>query len=639
MRITVSRAMGAFGLLALFAVVVAVGIGSLSLAQLRVGGEAYKRIAIGKELIAEVLPPSLYVSEAYLEIHRLEAQADDGKSGIVRLRELKKEFDENRGRMLEADLPASLKQTLERSVLAADDFWTVVFRRFVPSLAMSDRSVVVNALDSVSAAFLTHRAFNEPVVQAARAYLAEAEKAAGDANWTWHAALIATLVGAVLIVLLGIYAMHRRVSAPVKDMTLAMKALAGGDLSVAIPAVGRDDEIGEMASAVEYFKQAAIQKKKLEAEAAARLETENAERASREAAQAKRLADLDAFLSSFKNSLEQLANGNLVVRINTPYAPEYESLRESLNLTAARLQETISTVVQSANALRDGAHEITSSADDMSLRTEQQAAALEQAAASLDEITTTVKRTADGATHAIEVADAATRRAVESEEIVRQAVVAMTDIEKSSSQIAQIIGVIDEIAFQTNLLALNAGVEAARAGDAGRGFAVVASEVRALAQRSAGAAKEIKALIEASTTQVGVGVDRVGRTGEALTALLAQVAEINKVIAEISASAREQSIGLTQVNAAVNQMDQSTQQNAAMAEEATAASHSLASEADRLTTLTAAFRISEGETVQLRRVPTETRGDKGQRRQSIAPMRVAKPLPKAANDADSWRDF
>jgi methyl-accepting chemotaxis protein len=231
------------------------------------------------------------------------------------------------------------------------------------------------------------------------------------------------------------------------------------------------------------------------------------------------------------------------------------------------------------------------SSNDLSKRTEQQAASLEETAAALDQITATVKKTAEGATYARNVVAAAKTDAENSGQVVGQAVTAMGEIEQSSHQISSIIGVIDEIAFQTNLLALNAGVEAARAGDAGRGFAVVASEVRALAQRSAEAAKEIKALISASSTQVAAGVSLVGETGKALQRIVSQIAEINGVMIDIAASAQEQATGLNEVNAAVNQMDQVTQQNAAMVEESTAAGFALASEAEELSRMMSQFKV------------------------------------------------
>src|SRR5690606_34028447 len=214
------------------------------------------------------------------------------------------------------------------------------------------------------------------------------------------------------------------------------------------------------------------------------------------------------------------------------------------------------------------------------------------------EITATVNRTADGARQASRAVQTARNDAEASGVVVSDAVAAMTAIEQSSNQIGAIIGVIDEIAFQTNLLALNAGVEAARAGDAGRGFAVVASEVRALAQRSAEAAKEIKTLITASGRQVEQGVNLVGQTGQALGRIVAGVAEIDGLMSEISASAQEQATGLQQVNTPVNQMDQVTQQNAAMVEESTAASHSLAQEADVLAASVAHFKVDQSKGAQ-----------------------------------------
>jgi methyl-accepting chemotaxis protein len=260
-------------------------------------------------------------------------------------------------------------------------------------------------------------------------------------------------------------------------------------------------------------------------------------------------------------------------------------------------------IAGNTQGVRAGASEITQASDDLSRRTEQQAASLEQTAAALDEITATVRKSAESAREARSLVANTKVDAEKSSAVVGETVEAMRAIEGSSKQIGNIIGVIDEIAFQTNLLALNAGVEAARAGDAGRGFAVVATEVRALAQRSADAAKEIKALISASGGQVNNGVRLVGETGRALTRILEQVTQVNQVITEIAASAQEQSLGLSEVNTAVNQMDQVTQQNAAMVEQATAASHSLANEAEELAGLIGQFQIDEPQKANAR--PTE----------------------------------
>ncbi len=297
-------------------------------------------------------------------------------------------------------------------------------------------------------------------------------------------------------------------------------------------------------------------------------------------------------------SCESLAEGHLDVRIGDEIGADQETLRRAFNQAVEQLRDVMQSVSLSSETMRSGTDEMSAAVDNLSRRTEQQAASLEETAAALDEITATVRKTAAGAAHARQAVGTAKKDAEQSGSVVRQAVEAMSGIEKSSQQIGQIIGVIDEIAFQTNLLALNAGVEAARAGDAGRGFAVVASEVRALAQRSAEAAKEIKALVTTSTHQVDQGVELVGQTGVALERIVAQVTEINGIVVEIANSAQEQATGLDQVNTAVNQMDQMTQQNAVMVEQTTAASHALSGEANELNQLISRFRLGEAEIVR-----------------------------------------
>ncbi|WP_184716038.1 methyl-accepting chemotaxis protein [Caulobacter sp.] len=300
-------------------------------------------------------------------------------------------------------------------------------------------------------------------------------------------------------------------------------------------------------------------------------------------------------VNEIATGLEHLASNDLTYRIQSQVDPQFDKVRNDFNTAMSSLDDAMGVVAHATRGVGAGAHEISIASDDLSRRTEQQAASLEETAAALDEITATVNRSAEGAKQASATATGARADAARSGEIVADAVAAMSEIEGSSTKITSIIGVIDEIAFQTNLLALNAGVEAARAGEAGRGFAVVAQEVRALAQRSAEAAKEIKTLIANSTAQVDRGVKLVGETGTALSAIVAKVSTIDGLISEIAQSSREQATGLSEVNTAVNRMDQVTQQNAAMVEEANAASTSLRSEAEELAHLVARFTVSAGE--------------------------------------------
>ena len=340
--------------------------------------------------------------------------------------------------------------------------------------------------------------------------------------------------------------------------------------------------------------------------------------------------------------LSQLASNNLTHSIDMEFDAAFEPLRRDYNTTADALRAAVTSIAQTTRAVSSGADEISRASDDLSRRTEQQAAALEETAAALDEITAAVKRSAHGAQAATDAASAAKEDAARSGDVMREGVQAMAEIEASSRQITQIIGVIDEIAFQTNLLALNAGVEAARAGEAGKGFAVVASEVRALAQRSADAAKEIKALISTSTSQVQRGVRLVGQTGEALDGIVGKVAQIDHLIAEIALSAQEQATGLTEVNTAVNQMDQVTQQNAAMVEEATAAASTLRHEAADLQDLVGRFNAGE----EAPAAPMRSHSRAALAAPAPAPRYAASPAPRlravgggSAAPAADWTEF
>ena len=413
---------------------------------------------------------------------------------------------------------------------------------------------------------------------------------AGAAVWLTFGVIFGGLIAVSVV---AFVAVRRWIVAPLGGLQSVMGKLANGQLDTPVDGADRKDEIGGMARAVQVFKDAGLEKIRLEQEAAearreAEAERQRAALLSQDAAE--RQAAVVAALAS---GLDHLAEGDLTFRLRDAFAADYEKLRSDFNGAVDKLEATLAVITETAQGIRSGVGQISEAADDLSKRTEQQAANLEETAAALDQITATVKKTAEGAQTATRAVATTKADAERSGEIVRQAVAAMGAIESSSSQVSQIIGVIDEIAFQTNLLALNAGVEAARAGDAGRGFAVVAQEVRALAQRSAEAAREIKGLISESTQQVSSGVDLVGRTGEALEKIVAQVVAVNGVVTEIAASAQEQATGLHQVNSAVNQMDQMTQQNAAMVEQSTAASHALMGDSEALAELIGQFRTGQ----------------------------------------------
>ncbi len=460
------------------------------------------------------------------------------------------------------------------------------------------------------------------IIEATRS-IADEVRAKTDA--TREGAEFRSLSALVVSGLLGIAAfaaalvlVRRSVTGPLARLSGSMKTLAEGRFDTDIAGADRRDEIGAMARAVHVFREAGIAKLRLESEAAGHGEEIDAERR-RTAELDRAAADVQAsIVHAVGTGLSRLASGDLTTRLSGAFPPDSLKLQSDFNAAVETLQQTIVTIVRATGHIQSGTGEISQASDDLSRRTEQQAASLEETAAALDEITATVRKTADGAEHARTIVAAAKGDAERSGEIVADAITAMAGIERSSGQISQIIAVIDEIAFQTNLLALNAGVEAARAGEAGRGFAVVASEVRALAQRSADAAKEIKTLIRASGSQVAEGVGLVGQAGRALGRIAAQVADINAVVLEIAASAKEQATGLAEVNTAVNQMDQVTQQNAAMVEQSTAASHGLAREADELGRLVARFQVGPASGRVLAQQGAQA---------SIVPMR--KPAPAA----------
>ena len=345
-----------------------------------------------------------------------------------------------------------------------------------------------------------------------------------------------------------------------------LETMSSGDYDSAVQDAESPDEIGAIARAAELFRQAALAKQ--------------------EADRAQQIV-----VGELASGLKALAERDLTCRIAGPFAHEYEALRENFNRTADELAQVIGKVVSSAEGVADGANEIYAASDDLARRNELQAARVEETTASMNEIAQGVRNTADSVKEAEQTVAETQGHVSKGSEIVQQAMETMNGIEQSSQKVSKIISLIEGIAFQTNLLALNAGVEAARAGDAGKGFAVVANEVRELAQRSAGAANEITALINASTQQVGRGVELVNQTAGAFRDILANVARTGEHIGAIAQASATQADNIENIGDAAREMDRMTQQNAAMVEQATAASSGLSRQAQDLKELVAAFRI------------------------------------------------
>jgi methyl-accepting chemotaxis protein len=415
----------------------------------------------------------------------------------------------------------------------------------------------------------------------------------------------------VIMIVVGCAAsllISRGISRPVMGIAKAIKRMAEGDFDTALPGLGRKDEIGEIAAAVEGIKVVAAEKARIEAEETAARQAHEAEEAVRQqrleaeiegkaaAERAKAAEEQAQVLARLAAGLKSLSDGDLTVTLDEGFSDEYRQIKDDFNAAVARLHETIHSITEIAREVSNATAEISTSTTDLSQRTEEQAASLEETSASMEEIASIVKKNAENAQQANQSAAATRAVADRGGQVVAQTVTAMAKIEDSSRKISDIIGVIDEIARQTNLLALNAAVEAARAGEAGRGFAVVATEVRSLAQRSSQAAKDIKDLITNSNGQVKDGVDLVNRAGTALNEIVESIKAVAGIVSDIASASTEQSAGIEQVNKALAQMDEATQQNSALVEENAATAKTLEHQAKSMEERVSFFRLDAGAT-------------------------------------------
>lgn len=583
--------LGLIGTILLAAVIAAWGIN-----EIRFGGDMHRKDQQLNEFNADILPPPQYLVESYLEAELLFTNRASTQDHLARLEKLEAEWRERRDYWAKSDIDPLLQSGI--AATAEKDgarFWQEINTTLKPAIRNNDREAAEASLDRIGQFYRSHRADINVLVDQAGQLQTELAKDSASTVWMTIIMLAIAALSIIAAVIASFMLLTRKVLEPVSQTADTMKQMAAGNLEIGRTHDHRGDEIGEMTRAIEVFREAS------------RAQRDNAHKQQR-------------VVEHLSTALEQLADGDLTVKIDQSMDAEYEALREAFNNSVDRLADMLDQVRGSANSVNTGANEIRAASDDLAQRNEQQAASLEETAAAMSQVTDLVKRSAKNAAEAQLSMTETHQQATDGGDVVKKAVSAMASIEKSAREITQIIDVIDGIAFQTNLLALNAGVEAARAGDAGKGFAVVANEVRALAQRSADAARDIKELINASTQQVDDGVELVAETGTLLESIVSRVGDVSEQVRDIAETAATQAESLGQVNASVSDMDRMTQQNAAMVEQSTAAARSLADEAGELGRLVEQFRIANGSAAQAR---------------SAAPIRL--PVLKAAGQRSAPR--
>ncbi|MEN0117064.1 MAG: methyl-accepting chemotaxis protein [Agrobacterium cavarae] len=592
MRISISTAVTATGLALIAGVLLTLLTGAEALNRLKVNGPIYEDIIYSKDLIADILPPPLYVIESYALANESTLHPDTLTVNAPRVKVLKEQYEERRAYWKTTRLPDVLKTKLLDDVLVkGDDFWREMQGVTLPALQANDRNAIVASLSALRVKFHRHEAAVNELVEMGNLFGKEKEAYAASQTGLLQGASYGLGIFLILLCIASTLFTRRRAIRPLNDMTNAMTKMADGDLKEEPPHLARQDEIGAMAKALAVFRDAGLAKRQLETEAEDARQLSDRERQQRER---ERLADADALrfaVEQLGGGLSQLAIGDLSRSLDQPFHPRFETLRKNFNESISTLRLTLRDVLSETDHLNRQGQDLRGGADNLARRTEQQAAALDETAAALEQVTSTGKASVARIEDTRNLVKDARTAAVQSSAVVGKAISAMHRIETASGEIGSIIGTIENIAFQTNLLALNAGVEAARAGEAGKGFAVVAQEVRELAQRSAAAANEIKQLVARSGQEVTGGVDLVQSTGAVLAEIEAVVSRIDLNIDSIATAAREQSVGLSEINTSVNTLDQMTQHNAAMVEETNAATQNLAEAAHTLATLAGRFHI------------------------------------------------
>ncbi len=559
--------LGSRGVIGLLLITIAVA--SMFVHQVRAGGPISVRDALQSELVADILPPPAFVVEPYKNAALIMLDPAEAALQVADIKAERAEFEARKAYWQAADLPEAMRSPLVETVDAADRFWSIMDQRFLPALASGNRAAMDDAFKTgLTPAYDEQHDKVTKLVSLSAKYRAQA----GETD-TRNIEMALIFLGFAALIVMGAIqwsarAMQRMIVDPLVETANAMTAMAAGDYDQVVGNLGRADEIGLMARAMEVFRKDGKAKHQASAEQ-------------------------QIVVSALSMGLERMAAKDLEFRIAVRFPEIYEALRRDYNAAVDSLAGALRTVRVGASSVEINIGEIRAASDDLAARNELQAARISETAGALNAVTAIVSETAAGAVAVQSAVMAARREATDGGDVVERAIEAMARIESSAQEISQIIAVIDGIAFQTNLLALNAGVEAARAGEAGRGFAVVANEVRALAQRSADAAQSIKGLITTSGEQVSAGVALVGQTGDKLGGIVRRVAEINALIDGIADSASRQAQNLVDVNGAMGDMERMTQQNAAMVEQSSAATQSLSSEAELLMVLVKTFRTRD----------------------------------------------
>ncbi len=548
------------GLLACAILFSAVGINTV-----RFGGEMHRVNQQLHEFTADILPPPEYLVESYLLANLVARSPEQTEDLAGKLAELKRQWRARADVWAASDLDPQLKAGIAETV--SDDgaaFWRIVEDRLLPAARAGDLAAKARALADLDAVYERHRTRIDALVKGAAERQRELD-ASADATLT---AIFAGLGITVLILFAGIagaLAMLRaKVISPLASTAETMQRMAGGDLEAGRRDHHSADEIGTMTRAIEVFRQSAI-----------------------DAAEAD--AERQRIVATLRERLSAMAGGNLDEPIANFFAEAYKGIRMDFNQAQAALREVIYAVVASAHEIDRSAAEVNEAAADLSERTARQAATLEETAAALQRTNQDIQTSSRLAQQTNAEIALAREHATHNRQIVETAVEAMTQIQTSFAEVANITALIQNIAFQTNILALNAGVEATRAGEAGKGFIVVANEVRALAQRSSEAVTAIQQLMAKSGESIAHGSQQVASSGSALREMIAMIDRVGERVEDLAAAAITQAGHLNEVDAAVSALERDTQQNAAMAEQSSAASEMLRHEVTRLTQRTAVF--------------------------------------------------